>query len=424
MKQQAYLSVLMYGRVGNGSKDGGVYFMTRSQKIVVFGMVVIGLVVSRYLWLNPIRTMAGSPTRSAPRLPDNSFANGPYSVKGNMIVGADGQQYIIHGIGRDGLEYNCSGQGPLDLSHLAYMGAGPSGVPGTTYWGANTVRLPLSEGFWLRGAPGYPCTALQYQTLVKNTVNILTALRLNVILDLQWTDANRQSGQGGGPWAMPDADSVLFWQQIAPIYKSYTNVLFEVYNEPHPAWWSCWVARCTMFNDRGYSDDCRCSKTFTYLSVGMQALVTTIRNAGATNLILVGGMNWGYNLSEIAVYPIIGSNIVYDTHPYPYTGKLPNTWDASFGTISATYPVISAESGEYDCGTSYMSQLLAYDDAHQIGWVAWAWVVKGNTCSYPMLITDYQGTPSASMGELIYQHLQSYRSMIGSVKPIPIRKGG
>src|SRR5437016_3397488 len=139
------------------------------------------------------------------------------------------------------------------------MGSGTNTAT-ETYWGANTVRLPLSEGFWLNGAPGFPCTAAQYQALVKQTVDTLTALKLNVILDLQWTDADGQSLQGGGPWAMPDADSVTFWQQVAPIYKDYSNVLFEVYNEPHPAQWSCWTSPCQMSNDSGYSDDCKCVK--------------------------------------------------------------------------------------------------------------------------------------------------------------------
>ena len=119
-------------------------------------------------------------------------------------------------------------------------------------------------------------------------------------------------------------------------------------------------------------------------------------------------MDWGFNLSLIGTYRISGSNVVYDTHPYPYAEKLPNTWDATFGTISATYPVISAESGQYDCGTSYMSQLLAYFDAHRISWVAWAWVVQGSQCGYPLLIQDYRGTPVPGMGQLIYRHLRSY----------------
>jgi len=334
-----------------------------------------------------------------------------------MIVGADGKQYLFHGIGRDGLEYNCSGEGPLDQQHLAYMGSGVS-TQGATYWGANTVRLPLSEGFWLNGAPGYNCSSAQYQNTVKQVVSSLSALKLNVILDLQWTDAGGQSGQGGGPWAMPDADSVTFWQQVAPIFSSNPNVLFELANEPHPATWSCWTGACTMTNDSGYSNDCQCTKTFTYQSVGMQALVNAVRNTGAQNIVIIGGMNWGYDLSQLGTYHLSGSNIVYDTHPYPYADKQASNWDYAFGAASATYPVISAESGEYDCDSTYITQLYNYFDAHQIGWVAWSWVTRGQVCGYPQLTTDYQGTPSAGMGLAVYQHLHQYMPTTAPVNDV------
>ncbi|GAC1621911.1 MAG: hypothetical protein NVS4B11_15390 [Ktedonobacteraceae bacterium] len=384
--------------------------MSSSLKVVVSSIIVVVLLAVAVIWVNPGLHSHTSTAHAAAatNLPYTATANGPYSVKGNSIVGANGQQYLIHGIARDGLEYNCSGEGPLDQQHLAYLGTGVNTTTGT-YWGANTVRLPLSEGFWLKGAPGFPCTAAQYQNTVKQVVATLTALKLNVILDLQWTDAGGQSGQGGGPWAMADADSVVFWQQVAPIYKGYSNVLFEAYNEPHPATWACWTGACTMTNDSGYSDDCLCPKTFTYPGVGMQALVNAIRGAGANNLILAAGMGWGYDLSQLNTYKLTGTNIVYDTHPYyPYTDKLPAAWDNAFGIASQTYPVISAESGEYDCDSNYMGQLLSYFDAHQIGWIGFSWSTRGNTCSYPLLITDYNGTPSAGYGLYIYQHLHRY----------------
>ncbi len=391
--------------------------MSSYVKAVISGVVVLGLLVAVFISFNPFSRTHTS-TAHAASLAYSATANGPYSVKGNTVVDANGQPYLIHGIARDGLEYNCSGEGPLDQQHLAYLGSGVNTTT-ATYWGANTVRLPLSEGFWLNGAPSYPCTAAQYQNTVKQVVDTLTALKLNVMLDLQWTDAGGQSGQGGGPWAMPDADSLAFWQQVAPIYKSYSNVFFEAYNEPHPGTWACWTGACTMTGDSGYSDDCQCNKSFTYQGVGMQAIVDAIRGTGANNLVIVGGMQWGYDLSQLNTYKLSGTNVVYDTHPYyPYNDKLPNTWDNAFGIPSKTYPVISAESGEYDCDSTYESQLLSYFDAHQIGWVGFSWSLRGNTCSYPLLITDYNGTPSAGYGLAIYQHLHRYATASAPVSGV------
>ncbi len=393
--------------------------MSSYVKAIVSSIVALSLLMVVCISFNPFsHTHTSTAHAASSNVAYNATANGPYSVKGNTIVGANGQPYLIHGIARDGLEYNCSGEGPLDQQHLAYLGSGVNTTT-ATYWGANTVRLPLSEGFWLNGAPGYPCTATHYQNTVKQVVDTLTTLKLNVILDLQWTDANGQSGQGGGPWAMPDTDSVLFWQQVAPLYKTYSNVLFEAYNEPHPSTWACWTGTCTMTGDSGYSNDCQCTKSLTYPSVGMQAVVNAIRGTGATNLVLVGGMQWGYDLSQLNTYKLNGANVVYDTHPYyPYTDKLPNTWDAAFGNPSRTFPVISAESGEYDCDSTYESQLLSYYDAHQIGWVSFSWSLSGNTCAYPLLITDYSGTPSAGYGLAIYQHLHTYATTSAPVSGV------
>ena len=381
------------------------YDLMRSLKIFGLSTFLVLIVALSLTWVSPAySTWARSATLSSKTtlIPRQTKAVGPYTVKGNAIFGADGKRYYFHGVGRDGLEYSCFGDGHFTPKELAYIGSGTS-TKTTTYWGANTVRLPLSEVFWLKGQPSAKCSATQYHQVVKQTIDALTALHLNVMIDLQWSDAGGQSLGAGGAWAMPDTDSVTFWQQVATLYKGYPNVLFELFNEPHPAQWSCWSAPCIMTNDKSNG------QTLTYHSVGMQALLNAVRGVGARNLAIVGGMEWGFDLSQLAHYGLKGSNIVYDTHPYPYGDKQPQLWDAAFGKVSATYPVISAESGEYDCGTSYVNKLLSYLDAHQIGWVAWAWTVQGDACGYPLLIKDYNGTPSQAMGQYIYQHLQSYK---------------
>lgn len=392
--------------------------MPRSLKMKLTSIAILALVSLGVIWFSPLNSSNAHPAHSLSEngnLPYHAWADGPYAVQGNTILGADGKPYIFHGIGRDGLEYSCTGDGYFDTQHLAYMGPGTTTASGT-YWYGNTVRLPLTEGYWFNGKPSQQCTGAQYQSLVKSTVDTLTSMKLNVIIDLQWSDAGGQATGGGASWQMPDNDSVKFWKQVATTYAGYSNVLFELFNEPHPSSWSCWVRSCTISNDTSWVSDCSCTQKFTYQSPGMQGLVNAVRSTGATNLVLVAGMDWGFDLSQIPTYSITGSNIVYDTHPYPYTEKMPNSWDAAFGKMSATYPIISAENGEYDCGTSYMSQLLSYFDAHSISWMGWAWVSVGSVCGYPQLITDYSGTPAPNMGVLIYQHLLGYA---GITPPTP-----
>ncbi len=380
--------------------------MSHSQKVKVAGFLLLAVMTIGVLWLSPLSSLGANRSEAhAASLTFHQYADGPYTVKNNTIVGADGTPYLFHGVGLDSLEFLCNGDGLLDSAHLAFIGPGNSG-PGGTYWYANSVRLPLSEGFWLRGDAAQGCTAAQYQARVKSVVDSLTAKKMNVIVDLQWTDAGGQSANGGAGWESPDNDSLTFWTQVPPIYKSYSNVLFELYNEPHMPSWTCWASGCTITNDT----TC-CKQSLTYQGVGMQALVNAVRNAGANNLAVVGGMDWGYDLSQLSTYAIKGSNIVYDTHPYPYPNKQPSNWDTFFGNESATYPVISLENGEYDCGTGYMGQLLNYFDAHGIGWMGWSWYNGGSSaqgCGYPQLIADSHGTPSTNTGTLIYQHMLSY----------------
>jgi hypothetical protein len=383
--------------------------LIRRNSFVARGIVLLELIVGLAFSGSLVLIIPHYVHAADANLPYHAIANGPYHVEGNMVVGADGKQYIFHGITRDGTEYNCKGAGPLDQSHLAFMGSKQNNTPGT-YWGANTVRLPLSEGFWLSGATSARCSASQYQAMIKQTVDILTALKLNVMLDLHWADAGKQAGLGGATTAMPDSDSETFWLQVASEYKSYTNVLFELFNEPHPATWDCWRSGCPITNDAAYSNDCNCIKSFSYQAIGLQNLVDTVRSAGANNILIVAGMTWGYDLSQLLIYALTDKNIVYDTHLYPYPGKMIQDWDSGFGHLTSTYPIISTENGEYDCGTGYISQMLDYVDAHQMSWVAWAWAVPpvNSVCSYPQLTIDYDGTPSQQTGQYIYQHLQTY----------------
>ncbi|EFH90207.1 glycoside hydrolase family 5 [Ktedonobacter racemifer DSM 44963] len=387
-------------------------------------MVVVGLVVwGISFWPGQPCTGKVFARTTQPRvLPYSAMAHGPYSVKGNQILDADGKPYLFHGVARDGLEYDCEGQaGPYTRQSLALMGT-PSGkdldINAGSYWAGNTVRLPLSQNFWLKGGSGDAnCTPTRYQALVKRIVDDLASLQLNVILDLHWVGANGQVGKGGAEAAMPDTDSVTFWQQVAKAYKGYPDVLFELYNEPHisPQKAACWLHGCMITNDKARSNDCNgCFKYLTYQAVGMQSLVDGVRHAGAHNLVLVAGTNWGYDLTHLPTYTVQGENVVYDSHPYNYWGKQPADWYAGFGKFAAFYPLMVSEFGSYDCSSNYVEQLLAYLDTLHVGWVAWTWAVAASSgdqvCSIPQLVTDYRGTPSNAMGDAIYQHLHSYVS--------------
>ena len=156
--------------------------MSRSFKVISASIMLLAIVAMGVIWYIP-RGFSQAQGSGNIR-PAVTLANGPYKVSGNQILDAQGHPYLFHGIGRDALEYACNSDGYFDSTHLSYMGYGKSGN-GVYYWDANTVRLPVSEGYWLKDYAPKHCVATQYQALIKNTVNALTALKLNVIIDLQ-----------------------------------------------------------------------------------------------------------------------------------------------------------------------------------------------------------------------------------------------
>src|SRR5574337_448296 len=153
--------------------------MSYSLKVRMIGILLLVCVSLGAFWFGPFNPLlmprSGTTAHATSSLPFNQYANGPYKVQGNSILGADGKPYLFHGVGRDGLEFICTGLGFIDSPHLALMGPPISnGIAGATYWYGNTVRLPLTETFWLNGYSTQNCTAAQYQGILKSTVDALT----------------------------------------------------------------------------------------------------------------------------------------------------------------------------------------------------------------------------------------------------------
>ena len=129
----------------------------------------------------------------------------------------------------------------------------------------------------------------------------------------------------------------------------------------------------------------------------MQGLVNAVRATGATNVIMVGGLTWTNDLTEWLTYK--------PTDP-PATSWRPGTrttstpastescWDSQIGTVAAQVPVVAGEIGQNTCAHDYIDQVMAWADAHGVGYLAWTWNPWG--CSPGnVLINDYTGTPTS-----------------------------
>ena len=317
-----------------------------------------------------------------PPSPAHPVAPGGYYVNGNTLCTESGRAHLLHGVDRPSLEWDPAGDG-LDASDFQLMAS----------WNANVVRVALNQDFWLSASPQYDAG---YAPLVDKVVGWAEAAGLDVILDLHWSDAGvlgSCTGEKGCQQKMPDLNSVTFWTEVATRYQHDGRVMFELYNEPNSVSWSVWKSGGTLAGVQ---------------FVGMQTLYDAVRATGAQNLVLIGGLNWAFDLSGVPSNRIEGYNIAYATHPYDSAGRRPANWDTAFGNLTKTDPVVITEFGSLNdstCATAYSAQLIAYADAHHASWTAWAWYPGG--CRFPAIIEDWAGTPSPS-GAIVKAALLGY----------------
>lgn len=305
------------------------------------------------------------------------------SVKGNQIVNDRGAVIRLKGVVRPSLEWNVQGQN-LSASDIALMRG----------WGANVIRLDLDQQFWLASADR--TVTGSYKQIVDAMIQIAIQNGMAVILDLHWTTTSGQT-------PMADLDSPKFWTDVATTYASFGTVLFELYNEPNSISQQVWL----QGDGVSYS--------------GYQQLYDAVRQTGAQNICIVGGLDYAYQLDFVSTsFGVKGSNIVYCSHPYNSKGQPGYTgaggpFASNFAGILGTYPLIFTEFGgnlttTYDDAGLYQS-IVDYANQNGIHYTAFAWWSVANNsdptqADFPILIGDWNGTPIFG-GVVVNQDLSS-----------------
>jgi endoglucanase len=316
-------------------------------------------------------------------------------VVGNHFVD-NGATVRLLGVDHSGSEYACVNgdntifEGPTDESLVMPMKA----------WNINAVRVPLNEDCWL-GINGVSASlsGSAYQSAISAFVQMLRSNGMYVILDLHWNAPGTTVAKG--QLEMPDEDHApAFWESVATAFKSQAGVIFDLYNEPYPdnnqdttAAWTCW------------RDGGSCPSV-SFPVAGMQSLVTSVRSTGATNVILLGGVQYANALSQWLTYepndPL--SNLAASTHIYH--GQVCSSvscFNSTLAPVAAKVPLITGELGESDCAETFVDSYFAWADPLGVSYLGWSWNVQD--CSgFPALITDYSGTPTA-FGQGFKTHL-------------------
>jgi len=284
-------------------------------------------------------------------------------VVGSQIRDAQNHPIILKGVARPGLEYLCHGEGPYDLASFQAMQS----------WGVNAVNLPLSSSFWLNTDGACP----DYRQTVAATIQHAETAGLYVVINLHSAQPNQSE--------MPAGDAVTFWTQFLGAYGADHDVLIELFNEPHNVSWQVWHDGGTVQNANG-----------SYQAVGMQQLVTLANTLAPKMLVIVSGLNYGYDLAGLAQgYAIQSANLIYSVHLYDYPEKQPADWPRAFGFLSGHAPIIATEFGDTaHCDGGWLQRIMPLMHAQLNGYFAWAWIVTQDYCHYPGIISAWDGTPS------------------------------
>jgi hypothetical protein len=342
-------------------------------------------------------------------------------VAGRNLVDGAHRTIQLRGVNRAAFESRCTydendfADGPVDQASVAAM----------KRWRINVVRLPLNEDCWL-GVNGLPLggDAAGYRRAVRDYVSLLRRNGLYVmpVVEVYGPGAQRSSRIDN----MPDRDHMLaFWRSLAGALKADRGVIFDPvtevgmaeWNDPRPdppGRWRCWLRGCMI--DSVYGGAGR------FAAAGLQSLVDAIRATGARQPIVLGGLSYNADLSQLLAHlpndparQLVASAHVYD---FVQGGDVDALFHDQLEPIARAMPVILGELGERRCdsGTgAYTRRVLGLVDGEErtgnvLGVIAWAWNAEtlgadGWHCPTgrygeggPVLIRSYAGTPTVLGG--------------------------
>jgi len=301
-------------------------------------------------------------------------------TQGNQIVvKATGERVRLVGVNFTGLEQDAG----YDRSFLNSLDV----LSGT--WKGNIIRLAVSDSLWFQSNA---TAQAAYRSKVDGIITRAGELNIYVILDLH-------------KYKQPKPAATTFWTDAANTYKTKKHVLFGLLNEPHSISWPVWRD--------GNAD-----------GPGMQDLLETVRAQGADNIVLVGGLDYAYDLRGIMPgydnlpngYALTdtatGNGVVYDSHVYPWKDYI----QLRTGNASLYYPFLLGEFGHpsgttatgqpdsFEAYPTWMPRMMDWINTNNFHWVGWNF----SDGSDPAMLSDWSYTPSPHLGAHALSHMQSY----------------
>ncbi len=337
----------------------------------------------------------------------------PLEVKGNKIVeqGTD-NMVVLRGVNIPSLGWGMA-EHIYESMTMVYDS-----------WHANIIRLPIQPKYWFgrltddEKKPGVITSPEKYQKYVDDAVRAAQARGKYIILDCH-------------TYVMPIEESLEMWREVAAKYANNSAVLFGLLNEPHDikptgddagrSAWDVWRHGGQIIIN---GSEVR--------GVGHQELLEAIRETGANNICIAGGLNWAFDISGLADgydgrengYRLVdtpeGHGVMYDSHAYPVKGAK-SAWNNIIGPVRKAAPVLIGEWGwdasdraisGGDCTSEiWLSQLAKWmDDEYDeydgvpVNWTAW----NLHMSSSPRMLYSWDFKTTAFNGTYIKERLKSY----------------
>ncbi|WP_197528475.1 glycoside hydrolase family 5 protein [Aeoliella mucimassa] len=237
--------------------------------------------------------------------------------------------------------------------------------------GCKVVRIPVTpEDFYGYGYGFLHQQDLYYHRYLKPLVDYCVEVGLYAIIDMHYVDGEPLvDGNPSFGYLDKKSQAFEFWDYIAPKFKDYSNVIYDIYNEPvQPLPTDLWEG---PYDWLIWKDEMA------------QPLVNRIRLHAPENLILVGGPNYCLEMAGAASHPVQDPvndppSIAYITHTYPGHDRGRRIADV-LDPIVDHVPVFVSEWGfeqgadrvVHGTADEFGTELIEYVERHKLGWTAW-----------------------------------------------------
>ena len=114
----------------------------------------------------------------------------------------------------------------------------------------------------------------------------------------------------------------------------------------------------------------------TFPAVGMTTLVAAVRAAGATQPLLLGGLNYANDLTGWLANAPNDPQLVAAWHNYPGQGCWTDCWNTTIVSVAAHVPVLMTEFGYVAGSGDAFNPTMEWADQNGIGYLPWAWWVS------------------------------------------------